>query len=215
MLVHRELSNAFVSTISIYKNRIDIKNANKPIHAGIIKKPEISPFPKNHSIAKVFRTLGIIDELGSGMNKIFKYGKIYFNSEPIIENGELFKVSFLKNIDENKEIIFKIENVPQNAFTNKENAPQSKKSEIEQRRKKILKILYTNQFTKRVELSELLGVSIDTIKRDLSYLKAEGIVEYIGGAKNGKWVVEKNALPKEENAPIRAKNAPQNKKSEI
>ncbi len=80
---------------------------------------------------------------------------------------------------------------------------------------KNLKILYTHEFTKRVELSELLGVSIDTIKRDLSYLKAEGIVEYIGGAKNGKWVVEKNALPKEENAPIRAKNAPQNKKSEI
>ena len=45
---------------------------------------------------------------------------------------------------------------------------------------KNLKILYTNQFTKRVELSELLGVSIDTIKRDLSYLKIEGIVEYVG-----------------------------------
>ena len=208
MLVHRELSNAFVSTVSIYKDKVDIKNANKPIHAGTIKKPEISPFPKNPSIAKVFRTLGIIDELGSGMSKIFKYGEIYFNSKPIIKNGELFEVNFLKNIDENKETDFKIENAPQkeekalekmkNAPQKEEkvppkieNAPQNKKVKIEQRREKILKILQTAQYTKRVELSKLLGVSIDTVKRDLSYLKIKGVIEYKGSAKNGKWVIKK------------------------
>lgn len=47
------------------------------------------------------------------MSKIFKYGEIYFNSKPIIKNGELFEVNFLKNIDENKETDFKIENAPQ------------------------------------------------------------------------------------------------------
>ena len=230
MLVHRELSNAFVSTISIYKDRVDIKNANKPMHAGTIKKPEITPFPKNPSIAKVFRTLGIIDELGSGMSKIFKYGKIYFNSEPIIENGELFEVSFLRNIDENEE------NAPEkikyalqidknalenwkNALTKKEkslekleNAPQNKKVKMEQRREKIVEILQINQFTKRMDLSELLGVSIDTVKRDLSYLKNKRIIEYKGSAKRGKWIVIKNALQKFEKAPEKLENAPQNKK---
>lgn len=89
-------------------------------------------------------------------------------------------MNFLKNIDENKETDFKIEN-----------APQNKKVKIEQRREKILKILQTAQYTKRVELSKLLGVSIDTVKRDLSYLKIKGVIEYKGSAKNGKWVIKK------------------------
>ena len=142
------------------------------------------------------------------MSKIFKYGEIYFNSKPIIKNSELFEVNFLKNIDENKETDFKIENAPQkeektlekmkNAPQKEEkvppkieNAPQNKKVKIEQRREKILEILQTAQYTKRVELSKLLGVSIDTVKRDLSYLKIKGVIEYKGSAKNGKWVIKK------------------------
>lgn len=54
MLVHRELSNAFVSMIAIYSEKIEFVNANKPINPGIVTKPTISPYPKNPTIAKVF-----------------------------------------------------------------------------------------------------------------------------------------------------------------
>ncbi len=162
----------------------------------MIRTPEINPFPKNPSIARVFKTLGIIDELGSGMNKIFKYGKMYFNSEPIIENEELFKVSFLKNgieggrKGEDKDVK-KVENAPQNL----ENAPQkdkniSKKVKMEERRKEIIKLLKSNENIKKTELVKLLDISIDTVKRDLKYLKERNVIEYIGNSRNGKWIVK-------------------------
>lgn len=78
MLVHRELANPFVSTISIYSEKIEVTNANKPINPGVITKPIISPFPKNPTIAKVFNYLGLIDELGSGIGKFFSYAEMYF-----------------------------------------------------------------------------------------------------------------------------------------
>lgn len=93
MLVHREFSNTFVSTVSIYSEKIEVTNANKPINPGIITTPIISPWPKNPTIAKVFNYLGIIDELGSGIGKIFEYSKLYFNHEPVLKNEELFKVT--------------------------------------------------------------------------------------------------------------------------
>ena len=217
MLVHREISNAFVSTVHIYREKVDIKNANKPVHAGMIRTPEINPFPKNPSIARVFKTLGIIDELGSGMNKIFKYGKMYFNSEPIIENEELFKVSFFKNgIEGVRKVedkgVERVENAPQNlenapqnlenapqnlenAPQNLENAPQkdkniSKKIKMEERRKEIIKLLKSNENIKKTELVKLLDISIDTVKRDLKYLKERNVIEYIGNSRNGKWIVK-------------------------
>ncbi|WP_317944823.1 hypothetical protein [Carnobacterium maltaromaticum] len=54
MLVHRELSNAFVSMIAIYSEKIEFVNENKPINPGIVTKPTISPYPKNPTIAKIF-----------------------------------------------------------------------------------------------------------------------------------------------------------------
>lgn len=52
----------------------------------------IAPYPKNPTIARVFNILGLIDELGSGVNKIFKYTKIMYGSAPLISNQDIFKV---------------------------------------------------------------------------------------------------------------------------
>lgn len=41
------------------------------------------------------------------------------------------------------------------------------------------------------DLSNLLNVSKPTIERDLSYLKKQNKVKYIGSSKSGKWVVLK------------------------
>ncbi|QQK06959.1 RNA-binding domain-containing protein [Miniphocaeibacter halophilus] len=96
MLVHREYSNAYVSKLIIEKDSIIVENANKPIHPGIIKKGTIAPYPKNPTIAKVFNILGLIDEVGSGFGKIFKYTDLIYKSYPKIINEDIFKVCILK-----------------------------------------------------------------------------------------------------------------------
>jgi len=92
LLVHREYSNPFMSRIEIWRNKITFINANKPVHPGMVKEGDIFPFAKNPSIANVFHILGLIDEIGSGMGKIFKYSPILFGAIPIIENEDEFRV---------------------------------------------------------------------------------------------------------------------------
>ena len=38
---------------------------------------KFEPFPKNLTIAKVFREIGLADELGSGMRNTYKYTQLY------------------------------------------------------------------------------------------------------------------------------------------
>ncbi len=50
------------------------------------------PFPKNPSISKVFREMGLADELGSGMRNSYKFTKLYSGAEPEFIDGDIFKI---------------------------------------------------------------------------------------------------------------------------
>ncbi|MBW1671290.1 MAG: transcriptional regulator [Deltaproteobacteria bacterium] len=50
------------------------------------------PFPKNPVIARFFREIGRVDELGSGMRKLMKYGKAYGNEDPEMIEGDVFRI---------------------------------------------------------------------------------------------------------------------------
>lgn len=56
-------------------------------------------FPKNPPISKVFREIGLADELGSGMRNTNKYTKLYSGGIPSFDEGDIFKITIpLKNI---------------------------------------------------------------------------------------------------------------------
>ncbi len=50
------------------------------------------PFAKNPTIAKVFREIGLADELGSGMRNSYKYTKLYSGVEPVFTEADLFTI---------------------------------------------------------------------------------------------------------------------------
>ena len=45
---------------------------------------------KNPPIAKVFREIGLADELGSGMRNSYKYTKMYSGGEPVFTEADIF-----------------------------------------------------------------------------------------------------------------------------
>ena len=49
--------------------------------------------PKNPTIAKIFREIGRVEELGSGFDKLFALTKEYAGNLPIIEDLPIFKFS--------------------------------------------------------------------------------------------------------------------------
>ena len=94
MLVHREFSNSFPATLTIYKETVFTENWNKPYMVGRILPENLKPHPKNPTIANFFKQLGWVEELGSGVRKMFKYCPIYVkNVLPVIEEGDIFKLN--------------------------------------------------------------------------------------------------------------------------
>src|SRR4030065_2146365 len=77
LIVHREYTNAHSATFTIFKDRVEILNANNPNGSGPISINNFTPFPKNPIISKFFVQIGRVEELGSGIINVHKYLEFY------------------------------------------------------------------------------------------------------------------------------------------
>ncbi len=107
-IVHKEYSGAEPTRIIIEEDKIYTENSNKPYINGFVTVKNMTSHPKNPNIARFFRELGLVEELGSGFTKLFHYARIYAGNDPIIQDLPTFRVTlpipFFKNnqIDEAK-----------------------------------------------------------------------------------------------------------------
>ena len=93
MLIHREYSNSFPAIFAIYRDKIVSENWNIPYTYGHIDLSTACPHRKNPTIANVFSQTGIVEELGSGIRKMFKYTPLYSNGkEPDIEENDIYRI---------------------------------------------------------------------------------------------------------------------------
>lgn len=72
-------------------SKIQTENGNKPHGFGLINPERFTPFPKNPSIARVFKEIGKADELGSGTRNLFKYCRAYCGQDPQLFEEDIFK----------------------------------------------------------------------------------------------------------------------------
>lgn len=92
ILIHREFMDKTPARILIYKDRIVSENANTPKLFTNVDLDNNEPFSKNSTIARVFRMIGYADEVGSGFEKIKNVCNEFFESKPIIQDKDIFKV---------------------------------------------------------------------------------------------------------------------------
>ena len=92
LLIHREYTNAFPAKMIIEYGQVRTENSSRPHGFGRLDPETFTPFPKNPVIAKFFRQIGLADELGSGMRKMMKYGRVYGGAEPELIEGDVFKI---------------------------------------------------------------------------------------------------------------------------
>lgn len=90
----------------IEKDKVLFENANKPHGYGEIDPNNFVPFPKNPTIAKIFREIGFADELGSGVKNLFKYTKKYGGANPRLLEKDIFQISIAVFIDVSKDAKF-------------------------------------------------------------------------------------------------------------
>ena len=92
-IIHREFTNAYPAKMIIEKNKVLFENSNRPHGFGDITPTNFTPYPKNPLIARVFKEIGLVDELGSGVRNLFKYTKNYSNgNNPIMIEADIFKL---------------------------------------------------------------------------------------------------------------------------
>lgn len=91
LLAHRDYSNAYVAKFVIERDKMYTENANISHGFGNLELATFSPFPKNPTISKVFREIGLADELGSGMRNTYKYTQLYSGGEPQFVEGNIFR----------------------------------------------------------------------------------------------------------------------------
>ena len=86
----RDFSTEYVPKLVIERDKITTENANLAHGHGNLNLKTFKPFAKNPLIAKVFREIGLADELGSGLRNSYKYTKLYSGGEPIFAEADVF-----------------------------------------------------------------------------------------------------------------------------
>lgn len=92
LLMHRDFSSGYVPKLLIERVAITTENANLAHGHGNLNLKTFKPFAKNPPIAKVFREIGLADELGSGMRNSYKYTKMYSGGEPVFTEADVFTI---------------------------------------------------------------------------------------------------------------------------
>lgn len=183
--MHRDFSNAYVAKLVIEKNRIYTENANLSHGHGILNLAVFEPFPKNPPISKVFREIGLADELGSGMRNTYKYTKMYSGGEPQFVEGDVFRITIpLTEVA--------TATVGPNIITPKNGAISGvlngaiNLSDTEQ---KLLQFLKDNPRATKPIMASSLGIGDGTVERAIKKLKTYNLLKRIGSNKTGYWEI--------------------------
>lgn len=189
LLMHRDFSNAYVAKMVIEKDRIYTENANLSHGHGILNLATFEPFPKNPPISKVFREIGLADELGSGMRNTYKYTKMYSGGEPQFVEGDVFRITIpLSEVatatvgplssSSSTEVINEAINEAINGAIN-----------LTDNERNILSAISKNPHITKSLLISTLGISKGTVDRAIKTLKEKKLLERIGSNKTGYWKV--------------------------
>ena len=177
LLIHREYSSSYPTTFTIFSDKVVTENWNVPYVYGKIDLTTLKPHRKNPLIANVFSQMGIVEELGSGTRKIFKYTPLISGGkEPMIEEEDVYKVV-----------------IPLEATTMEEEHDDIQKSiqkSIQKTPEKILSLIQANPYITKNEMASALDLSVPAISKQLAQLKNQGRIRREGPDKGGHWVVE-------------------------
>jgi predicted HTH transcriptional regulator len=102
-LIHREYSHSFPAKFLIFSDRVITENWNKPAGDNPITIEQLETHTKNPMIARIFKELGWVEELGSGRKNVQKYAPLYYSDYEIgISNEDKFVFSITyRDADEN------------------------------------------------------------------------------------------------------------------
>lgn len=192
-IIHRDYLSPADIQIKIFDNSITFFNPGKLQQNLTVEDLKTNSYPayaRNKLIAEAFFLTGDIEKYGSGFLRIRRalsnYPTMALDCKEIAE-GFMATVAYTKQKTSSVEQKDEGVNV-----TEKPTEKPTKKLSVDQI--KILEVLAENQNTTSEELATILKIRADSVRDNLSKLKAKGMLERIGSAKGGYWkIISKKA----------------------
>lgn len=105
------------------------------------------------------------------------------------ENLDIFRIFMTKMMEENlsTEIESYLKSIDDTRY--KMVKPSKGREKNTKSREKIISLLYEDGSLSAVALSEKIGITAKAVEKHLARLKADGIIQRMGPAKGGKWVI--------------------------
>jgi len=172
-LIHREYISPRVSTLEILYDGCTLKNANKPHLYGFIEPNNYESFPKNPHIAKFFVQMARAEELGTGIRNVYRYSKMYSGKLPKFKEEDLF------------EVIIPLVKEKTTPKTTTKTTPKTTTKKAAQ----ILQLMRRDSTIKVKEIARILRISVEGVRYHLKKMKKDKLIQFIGAAKTGHWVV--------------------------
>ena len=187
LLMHRDFSSGYVPKLVIERDKLTTENANLAHGHGNLNLKTFRPFAKNPPIAKVFREIGLADELGSGMRNSYKYTKMYSGGEPIFTEADVFTTVI--PLSEAATVTVG----PTTQGTTQAATQGTMQAELSERDKTLVNFLLKHPDYTQVKIANALNWDVNTVKYYMNKLKKNSVILRHGTSQNGYWeVIDKN-----------------------
>jgi ATP-dependent DNA helicase RecG len=181
LLIHQEYSDIFTSKFVIERQRLFTENGNVPHGHGLIDAQSFTPYSKNPMIASVFREIGLADELGSGVRRLFKYSKSFGGHDVEMIEDEVFRLVLPLSDG--------IYMARYDKYGSDDTSEKTSEKTSVETSEKILFLLRGDGRLSASRIASQLGITSRAVELHFARLKAADKIRRIGAAKGGHWEV--------------------------
>ena len=183
MIVHNDYTRGYSPVAEIFSNRIELTS-----YGGLVPGQSEEDFfsgasmPRNRELMRIFRDLDLVEQLGSGMNRILRsYDKSIFRiSEHFIRVAFPFAESPNENAPKKQ--------ANTDTETVNETVNETVSYPVEKKVKDIIRLVPTATYQ---YIADKSGFSRATVARAISKMVDNGEIRREGSDKKGTWIVLK------------------------
>lgn len=184
-IVHNDYSKGIPPLFEIFSDRFTITSYGG-LPQEITKEDFFSGVsaPRNQELMRVFKDVQLVEQLGSGMERIMSvYDKSIFEFLPnFLRVNFYFDKDVLEYLNLNNENEYGTVNGTVNDTVNDT-------ANIESKEQMLIEKIKENPYANYEELAHNTDLSRRTIARKINELKNKGIIERIGSDKDGYWKI--------------------------
>lgn len=173
-IVHNDYTREIPPVFEIFSDRIEITSDGGLIYGQSEEDFfSLASMPRNRELMRVFKDVGLVEQLGSGMSRILKvYDKNIFHISP-----HSIKVVF--PYSEELKVDGKVEGKVEGKVASGLNPTQLK----------IINAMKNDPMITAAKLAKQFGMSEYGIRKNIAKLKEAGVIERLGSDKAGSWKV--------------------------